>query len=366
MQDRNKEPLTQEGLVAELHERGYHDVTVRRVADWRRKDLLPPFDARGGGRGQRRGRECSSWADGALVIDQAQWICELLQLDRSFEGLYLPLWMLGYPVPLARVRRALSEPLDAVVGSMEAEAGSSGELEDIIGDAAYSHAKEFESARVEVLQIPQDSLEAFLNVLLNQGYNLSDAAFEFGVEALQEYENATRQRHAAALAADGADDAYLSRQDDGVMSFFAHAPFIKEYLSLHQLKRAINECTDDDLRAVERDLGVLHEIAHLLRSMLTILTRDMPEDFRRPAAELLPAIFFAGRILIWADLSLRNKGFAEVIEFYLPEALRKFREEFNEKLERELSEASKAFAEAMEKSVEIMTNSYGQEGHLSQ
>ena len=83
--------------------------------------------------------------------------------------------------------------------------------------------------------------------------------------------------------------------------------------TLHQLKRSVNECTDDDLRAVKRDLGVLREIELLLRRMLTILPRDMPEDFQRSSAELLPAIFFAGRILIWADLSLRNKGFTSVI-----------------------------------------------------
>jgi hypothetical protein len=274
--------------------------------------------------------------------------------------------MLGYPIPLTCVRRALSEPLNAVACSVEAEAGSSGELEDLIGDAAYSHVKEFESAKVEVFQVPQDSLEAFLNVILNQGYDLTDAAFEFGVDALKEYERAARERHAAALAAEGVDANFLSQQDGGVMGFFAQAPFIKEYFSLHQFKQAVDKCTDADLRAVERDLGVLREIALLLRRMLTIITRDMPEDFKRPAAEVLPAIFFAGRILIWADLSLRNRGFAQMIEYYLPEALRKFREEFNEKLERELSEASKAFAEAMEKSIEIITNGYGHEGQLAQ
>jgi hypothetical protein len=363
MQDERRETLTQEGLVAELHKRGYIDVTVRRVADWRRNELLPPFDVAGGGRGQSRGREHSSWSGGTLVVEQAQWVCELLQLDRDFEALYLPLWLLGYPVPLTRVREALRRPLEEAVCGVEAEAASGGELEDIIGDAAYSYAKDVERTGAEVFQIPQDALEGFINILFNRGYDLTDAAFEFAVEAQREYERAHRERHAAALAAEGADPSYLSRQNDGFASFFTHAQFIKEYLSLHQLKRAVDECTDEDLRAVERDLGMLREMALMLHRMLTILARDLPEDFKDSMATILPAIFGVGRILIWADLSLRNKGLAEVIEYYLPEGLRLFREEFNEKLERELAESSRAIAEAMEISVKIITNGYSQEGH---
>ncbi|MDT7779447.1 MAG: hypothetical protein QOC99_1959 [Acidobacteriota bacterium] len=41
--------LTQDELLAELHRRGYDDVTERQIADWRRKELLPPFDVIGGG-----------------------------------------------------------------------------------------------------------------------------------------------------------------------------------------------------------------------------------------------------------------------------------------------------------------------------
>lgn len=41
MSDKRIGSLTQDGLVAEMHRRGYDDVTERQVADWRRKELLP-------------------------------------------------------------------------------------------------------------------------------------------------------------------------------------------------------------------------------------------------------------------------------------------------------------------------------------
>jgi hypothetical protein len=49
MTDEKVGSLTQDELLAELHRRGYDDVTERQIADWRRKELLPPFDVIGGG-----------------------------------------------------------------------------------------------------------------------------------------------------------------------------------------------------------------------------------------------------------------------------------------------------------------------------
>jgi hypothetical protein len=154
--ERNKsEFLTQDGLVAELHKLGYSDVTKRRVASWRANDLLPSFYMIGGGRGQRRGRESSAWAHREEVVNQAAWVYELLKIYKGVEDIHLPLWMLGFRIPLARVREALSRPLNSMVHSIETEIGNKGELEDAIGQAAYEFTKDMQRANVALLQVPR-------------------------------------------------------------------------------------------------------------------------------------------------------------------------------------------------------------------
>jgi len=108
-----------------------------------------------------------------------------------------------------------------------------------------------------------------------------------GVEALKAYEDAMQQRCAAVLAAEGISDVNLVRQDSSLMSFFDRAPFIKQYFSLHQLKLAVDECTDDDLRAVQRDMRCLHRIVPLARKIITILTSEIPAEYKPARADIL-------------------------------------------------------------------------------
>lgn len=364
MRDGKIGTLTQDDLVAELQRRGYNDVTVRQVANWRRKELLPAFDVIGHGRGQRRGRSRSSWSNGEAVLNQVLWVRELLQIYGSIESIRLPLWVLGYPIPFERVREALGGPLNQIVDdftdAIENESRASGEIEDIIEGATYNQVEEMRRAGAEMLLMPQHSLEALLNVFMNQGYDLTDGAFELGVEELKEYESAMRQRHAA-LAAEGLSGAYLIRQDGGLGSLFDRAPFIKQYFSLHQLKLAVDECADGDLRAIQRDLYLLREMALLVRNIITIFTREIPAEYKPEEADILRPILSAGKLLILADLSLRRNGFAQVIDCYLPEVLREFQKWFTEEVERELVEVSKIVPDVIETYVPIIVNNLIQE-----
>jgi DNA-binding transcriptional MerR regulator len=362
--------MTQDELLTEMHRLGYDDVTERQVADWRRKYLLPPFDVIGGGRGQRRGRERSSWTNGKSVLNQALWVRELLQIYRSMESVRLPLWVLGYPVPLKRVREALSRPLNEIANNIadaiENESRASGEIEDMIGEATYQHVEEMRHEGAEALLLPQHSLEAFFNIFLNQGYVLTDGAFELGVEELQDYERAMRERQDAALAAEGFSDTNRTRQDNSLLKFIDRAPFIKQYFSLHQLKQAVDECTDNDLRAVQHDLSYLRGMALMLRKIIMILTREIPADYQPARADILRPILSAGALLILADLSLRRNGFGQTIDYFLPEALRQFQKQFTEEMERELVEASKQIPEIIETSIPIIVNSILQESGVGQ
>ena len=370
MSDEKVGSLTQDELFAELHKRGYDDVSERQLADWRRKELLPPFDVIGGGQGRGRGRERSSWSNGRLVFNQALWVRELLQIYGSVERVRLPLWVLGYPVPLRHVREVLGDPLNEIAAgiaeAIENEARASGEIEDLIEEAAYQNVEEMRRAGAEALLMPQHTLEAFLNVFFNQGYDLADGAFELGAEELREYERAMRERCGATLAAEGLGDVDLARHDSSLMDFFDRAPFIKQYFSLHQLKLAVDECTDDDLRAVQRDLCSLRGMALLVRKIITIITSEIPAEYKPARADLLRPILSVGGLLVLADLSLRRHGFAQAIDYLLPVALREFRQGFTEEVERELVEVSKVVPEAIETYGHMIVNCLMKEFQVGQ
>lgn len=94
--------LTPDEVVHELKERGY-ELTLRRLVDWRQKALLPPLVKRG----RRQGRGwVYGWED-PLVVDQAIAVQELLWIHGHTDWLYVPLWCLGFDVPLERVRSRL-------------------------------------------------------------------------------------------------------------------------------------------------------------------------------------------------------------------------------------------------------------------
>lgn len=344
--------MTQVELLAELHRLGYHEVTERQLADWRRKGLLPPFDVMGGGRGRRRGRERHRWSKSQAVLDQTLWVRDLLQIYGSVDSIRLPLWMLGYPVPLDKVREALGKHLNefaaAFADEIEDEARATGEIEDLIEEAAYQNVEEMRRAGAKALLIPQHSLEAFLNVFFNQGYDLTDGAFELGAEELKEYENAMRQRCTDTRDAESVGSTSLARQASSFMSFFDLAPFIKQHFSLHQFKRAVDECTDADLRAVQRDLYFVREMALLFRKIIPILTSEIPAEYKPARTDILQLVLSGGALLVRADLSLRRNGFAPSIDYFLPVALREFQLRFTEDMERELIDASKAVPEAIE------------------
>lgn len=357
--------LTEEGVASELHQWGFDDVTGRQIAEWRRRELLPPFDVVGGGKGQGRGKERSRWADGESVVNQALWVRELLQMYRSAEDVRLPLWMLGFNIDFGRVREILGGPLDEVVcaiaEAVKNKSRESGKIEDLVEEATSDHVEELRRSGAAVLQIPQHALEAFFNVFVNQEYDLDDGGFEAGTESLKEYEDAMRERRVAAMAARGLNDAPTGQRDSSLSSFLDYAPFIKKYLSLYELKRAVDECTDEELYAVEHDLYLLREMALLAYKAMAIITRNIPAEYQPSRADVLRPIFGVGKVLILADLSLRCNGLAQVIDHFLPEALRQFREKFTEEVERELYEASQFVPEIVETSIPIIIDVFSQE-----
>jgi hypothetical protein len=108
MKEMEPEALTEAALVAKLQGLGHTYVSVRTVEEWRRRELLPKFDQKGQGLGQGMGRRPSVWTEGQVIIERAAWVSDLIRVYGRMERTYLPLWMLGFPIPLKRIRQSLS------------------------------------------------------------------------------------------------------------------------------------------------------------------------------------------------------------------------------------------------------------------
>lgn len=347
--DKNRsKTLTQDEIVAQLHELGYTDMTKRRIALWRANDLLPSFDIIGGGRGRQRGRECNAWSNGEQVLNQAAQVSELLKMYKSFDDLYLPLWMLNYPIPPKRLRDALSGPLDQAVRDAEVEVDGRSAVEDEIDDAAYQISGAIERANMKIFEVPPDALAALTNILMNSSYNLNDQPFQDGVEALEKWDQTFQERCTEIFGEEVGQNISLRRPNDTMWTIFTHAPFINEYLTVQSLKQAVDECRDEDLEVVQRDLQVGREIVLQVKRLLTLLMPFIPGELKSTSLEDLAAIFQFGKVCIWVDLALRRSGYGWIIDALLPFTLAEIEKHFNQEMERELVKAGPQITVAIE------------------
>lgn len=111
--------LTEEGLVAELHGRGYVGVRKRELAALRKRGLLPPFDRKGGSLGRGKGRTKDTWLRPREVVERAVWVCDLFEVYEYYDDLYSALWLLDYDVLPERMRDSLRRPLEDFVSLIE-------------------------------------------------------------------------------------------------------------------------------------------------------------------------------------------------------------------------------------------------------
>jgi len=293
------------------------DANERGGATWRKLELLPDFDKTGRGRGRGAGRAPSVWTHGDAALNQAAWVYDLLRMYGTFDAIYLPLWILGCPIPLWRVRQALATPLEAVADSIarsrfagKAQIG----VEDVIDDAVHEFTQNAQRLGVKPSQ-PEDALETFMNLVFNSNYNLADPLIKETIARLWNWRRALK-----------------------------FARFINRHLSLRGFNEAVDKAADDDLMAVRRDLDVLREIVCLFGRMIERLPAVVRERLKESFADKLPALFSIGKLCIFVDLSLRRIGYGERINHELQTVLGHMRGEFGEQLKRELLAASSRLA----------------------
>jgi hypothetical protein len=357
--------LTQAELANELQGRGF-EITQRTIAEWRKNHLLPPFDVIGSGLGQGQGRERGSWSRRESVINQALWVCQLRPRYKCYEDLYIPLWMLGYPIPLEIVRHVLTYPLKSEMEAIRSEAAAfirkfelnparKGVVEDMIDDAVNS-SDSYAEAIPEELKMPQEGIEGLLNLFLNPDCDLEDpvGVFKNSREAVKRWDSETKKLELEILESEGIEPVNQGHQDTTFSNIFKHARFIQQNFSLHQLEKAVTECTDGDLKQIQIDMNALCEIGLLCNKLFYILTKDVRAELQTREEDVFTILLRMSKWIIWADLSVRRNGHGQVMDVIREYARNEVKEKLTETLEQQVEAMAPVVAEGMEKAADIM------------
>src|SRR5690242_15937877 len=94
-------------LAERLADLGY-SISKRRFTDWVQKGLLPPPRRHGLGKGKG---VVFQWKEPG-ILSQAVAIYELLEEYTRVNKVFIPLWLMGYEVPIEIVRALFLEQLD--------------------------------------------------------------------------------------------------------------------------------------------------------------------------------------------------------------------------------------------------------------
>jgi len=319
----NMTSLTRQQLVLKLHEIGYSHISKRTLEDWQCKDLLPPFDILGGGRGQGQGRAENAWTNGDFIFRQTICVADLMAMYKKTESVYLPLWMLGYTVPFQSLRTALTQPVLAGLYDLDQAQKGDLTLEDVIFDSAFEASDKLRKTGVLFFNMPIETLDVMGNIFFNQGYEFDEfdgTPFMEGIKSAQQW---TRQLLELSPALQ------QTYQENESLVFFDHAQFINRYLSMPAFKQALETCTEEEFRQVADDLRVIGEVGIALT---TVLLSHVPPEFRMNEQNALDILFKLGYGLALADMSLRRGGFATQIEAAREQLLLSFHMELQELL----------------------------------
>lgn len=317
------EGITQEELVNELNRRGYSKVTARQVIDWRSRELLPPFDIQGAGRGRSMGgRDCSRWLNAEHIIGRSIWILHLLNLYGYYSDVYIPLWLLGYSVQIDRVRQSLAEPLKRVVSSVEKDCTAEKNIEDVLGDIAYDLIAKLKNEEVPISDVPQEAVDLALNLFINANYDFTDKG---AFKSLRSWLRLCEQ-YQASLREPGS--AQVSSPASPISTMISQAKLIREHLSVAEIKRAVDESKDEDLLVVERDL---HSVRLIARMFAKLLSSELASNVELPRDLIWRFVFGLGRIVICLDLSFRKHGRGSDIDALVTDLLAKVQNAFDTK-----------------------------------
>lgn len=244
--------LTLDTLCAEMVASGRH-ITRRGARDWWSKGLLPQPLRRGLGRGL--GTE-TFWTD-SRVLCQAQATYDLLAQYARTDFALLSLWLLGFPIPLAAVRRIYDE---LITNALRAVHGRPGQPPEDVLDGIANKTAILQAKRGSMPVGARQTLSDLMLEVLEIVYGLED---EPELDMLADlwgdaapYLNANAGgRHEFASG---------TGPHDGVVMVFK---FIKDTASLPIQQRTMRSATDSEVTRARR--LVLVASGHI-RRMVTV------------------------------------------------------------------------------------------------
>lgn len=218
---------TPEVLTAEMQRLDY-PVTKRRLIDWVQKELLPHPMPRGRGRGPGKIYE---WHE-PDILHRAIDVFELLVWHRRAKDVVLPLWALGYAMPLDRVRPELHRRADTVAVLIDQAIPVGGDRADLVGDLADETETRF---RDHPNGFPTPIVEALLHAVVNP----NDAQWAWIVDGLR----------AAVMT-----DEHGLRDWPGERRVVELVAVMREQFSVDQLQTVVTDASDAELTRVQDDM----------------------------------------------------------------------------------------------------------------
>ncbi|MDQ3692166.1 MAG: hypothetical protein M3464_00865 [Chloroflexota bacterium] len=264
-----------ETLISEMEKLGYL-VTKRRLLDWVQKGLLPHPRARGRGRGRGKVYEWTA----PDVLHRAVDVYDLLAWHRRTSDLFLPLWVLGYEVPLTEVRAGLRQVIEGLDAGLDATIPRFGDRSDLVSDLLVTAQQQ-----VQQDALPTPVLVAFLHAVVNP-----DA---------KHWARIVDDLKAALAANDGEP---LGWPDVGGTTDLLS--FVREQLSVPRLRGIIAATSDAELAQVHHDL---RRVAQLARAVAHV---GLDSD-----ARLMTRVFvWIGIWGVMLDLALRHAGRSAMVD----------------------------------------------------
>ncbi len=255
-----------------------YPVTKRRLIDWVQKGLLPHPQPRGRGRGRGKSYQ---WCE-SDILHRAIDVFELLERHRRAKDLVLPLWALGYHMPIDQVRPELQRRALAFALMIEQAIPVGGDRSDLVDNLVYDTEVRFED---NPNGVPIPVVEAFLHAVMNPkadqwSWIVADlrAAVMTDNGGLMDWPGETRVVELVSL--------------------------VREQFSVHKLQSAVVDADDAEFFRVQNDLRRCVQSARAVASLHPNL-----DDLAQP--HLIASLSVMAGII---DLTGRRAGYGALID----------------------------------------------------
>jgi len=285
--------FTDDDLIEEFERRNVA-LNRRVLTDWRSKGYLERLQVKGKGRGRGKIYFSSRNAlNRALLVDEA------LRLDYSGTQILFILWLFGYEVPSSVIRNHLLSALEnlrkAAGGGKQDGSAISEHIENVVLEY-YRIAQKYPQLNLSC-ELPDVGMEMILNVFANREYDLSELAFEEGIEAVLSTFKQDRIQPPAETAVDRLQNAKNEWQ------------YVHNHFSLAHFHDAITAATDEHISRVQADVGLIFRV-------IAERAKGKPELERLREFCVLFAYGF-GMLFIPINLIVRHQGWGGFIDQYL-------------------------------------------------